>query len=104
MVVQEDIGACKDGYQTDERRNSIAVNSNVPRTGNFDDTTVCNVPLVSVFVEVVDTVEFLVQGNSFTLRFTHFVTNNYYTECTNTSAVSAAMAELRKESRNPCPS
>jgi hypothetical protein len=80
MGVKEDVNACKDGYQTDERRNSIPMNSNVPRTGNFDDTTVCNVPLVSVFVEVVDTVEFLVQGYSFTLRFTHFVTTDYYTE------------------------
>jgi hypothetical protein len=80
MVVQEDVNACKDGYQTDERRNSKSVNSNVPRTSHFDDTTVCNVPLVRVFVEVVDTVEFLVQGNSFTLRFTHFVTTDYYTE------------------------
>jgi hypothetical protein len=79
MVVQEDVNACKDGYQTDERRNSIPVNSNVPRTGNFDDTTVCNVPLVRVFVEVVDA-KFLVKGNSFTLRFTHFVDSDYYTK------------------------
>jgi hypothetical protein len=79
MVVKEDVNACKDGYQTDERRNSKSVNSNVPRTGHFDDTTVCNVPLVRVFVEVVDA-KFLVKGNSFTLRFTHFLDGDYYTK------------------------
>jgi hypothetical protein len=73
MGVQEDVHACKDGYQTEERRNSIPVNSNVPKTSHFDDTTVPNVPLVRVTVEVVDRKTLLVKGNSFTLRFTHFV-------------------------------
>jgi hypothetical protein len=73
IFILKDINASQDANQTQERRNPKAMNEKIPWVVYFDDKSRFNIPLVRLFVKVIDGKALLVKGYSLTLWLTHLM-------------------------------